>query len=185
MIIPSDWRTLLTKLQRTSFSEAVIAGGCLRDLDNDRPIKDIDIFVVSRGTETKNLLDAALGMTGAIASAEGPGPDSDTIDPLATVIEYVFDGAIALPTPIQVIVMDEDPTMRDPTEFMYKQLQRFDIGLCRIGFDGKHVYASDEYATDKKNQTITIVLEKNLKHSRARLQRIGQKYPGWRLLEDF
>src|SRR3569623_1528091 len=42
--IPERWQTVLRYVQNVA-PDAVIAGGALRDLDNGRPVKDIDIFV--------------------------------------------------------------------------------------------------------------------------------------------
>ncbi|MBI1214403.1 MAG: hypothetical protein GC185_01130 [Alphaproteobacteria bacterium] len=52
--IPAEWRKVLFEIQSQSASEAVIAGGALRDLFNDRPVKDVDIFLKTRGSERKN-----------------------------------------------------------------------------------------------------------------------------------
>ena len=42
--IPKEWLDVLTEIQAI-FPGAVIAGGALRDLYNERPIKDVDIFI--------------------------------------------------------------------------------------------------------------------------------------------
>ncbi|MDP2206178.1 MAG: hypothetical protein Q8K65_07720 [Alphaproteobacteria bacterium] len=52
--LPQEWRQVLHTLQQTGASEAMIGGGALRDLFNERAIKDVDIFLQSRGSENKN-----------------------------------------------------------------------------------------------------------------------------------
>lgn len=59
--IPQIWKDTLSKIQQV-FPGAVIAGGCLRDLDHGKPIKDVDIFVPIYSTTdaTLNDIDATL-----------------------------------------------------------------------------------------------------------------------------
>lgn len=52
--LPSEWRHLLQNIHQNGAPEAVIGGGALRDLFNNRAIKDVDIFLNSRGSEKKN-----------------------------------------------------------------------------------------------------------------------------------
>jgi len=52
--LPKEWRTVLHSIQETGAPEAIIGGGALRDLFNKRAIKDVDIFLQSRGSERKN-----------------------------------------------------------------------------------------------------------------------------------
>lgn len=49
MIIPKRWDEVLQRLHANGFPEAVIAGGALRDLDNGKPIKDVDVWVAGKG----------------------------------------------------------------------------------------------------------------------------------------
>ena len=52
--IPEEWLQVLRVFQDKGAPEAVIAGGALRDLFNDRAVKDVDIFLKTRGSEGKN-----------------------------------------------------------------------------------------------------------------------------------
>jgi len=52
--LPREWRQLLQNMQANGAPEAIIAGGALRDLFNERAIKDVDIFLQNRGSEKKN-----------------------------------------------------------------------------------------------------------------------------------
>ncbi|MDI1228107.1 MAG: hypothetical protein PSY14_10525 [bacterium] len=52
--IPQEWRKVLATFHAAGSSEAVIAGGALRDLFNKRPIRDVDIFMRSQGSQKKN-----------------------------------------------------------------------------------------------------------------------------------
>jgi len=53
-LLPKEWRQILHTMQQTGAPEALIGGGALRDLFNKRAIKDVDIFLQSRGNENKN-----------------------------------------------------------------------------------------------------------------------------------
>lgn len=52
--VPRAWRQVLDSFQKQGAPEASIAGGALRDLFNNRAIKDVDIFMQTRGSEKKN-----------------------------------------------------------------------------------------------------------------------------------
>lgn len=52
--VPREWKQLVKAFQAGGSPESVIAGGALRDLLNERPIKDVDIFLRSRGSQKKN-----------------------------------------------------------------------------------------------------------------------------------
>jgi hypothetical protein len=52
--IPQEWRKTLHAFHETGAKEAIIAGGALRDTFNKRAVKDVDIFLKSRGSVKKN-----------------------------------------------------------------------------------------------------------------------------------
>jgi hypothetical protein len=167
MIIPSDWKQILTLLHNNGFPEAIIAGGCLRDLDNSKPVKDIDVFVVSKGPTTTSKLDVIFNVNGDCMASTN---DSDTLHPLAEVWEYSSNFV-----PLQIIIMPEGPTKA--YDFLVEQLNRFDIGLCRIGYDGVTVVRHEAYNKDKKDKTLTMLHQRTYNQSIRRLSRIGLKYP--------
>lgn len=52
--LPREWRKTLQAFHATGAKEAVIAGGALRDTFNKRAVKDVDVFLKSRGSVKKN-----------------------------------------------------------------------------------------------------------------------------------
>lgn len=63
--VPVEWQLVLKAMQSRGAPEAIIAGGALRDLSNQRAIKDVDIFLADRFM-TKRFIKkvfAAAGLT--------------------------------------------------------------------------------------------------------------------------
>lgn len=52
--IPQEWRKTLYAFHESGAKEAIIAGGALRDTFNKRAVKDVDVFLKSRGSIKKN-----------------------------------------------------------------------------------------------------------------------------------
>jgi hypothetical protein len=52
--LPREWRKTLQAFHDSGAKEAIIAGGALRDTFNKRAVKDVDIFLKSRGSVKKN-----------------------------------------------------------------------------------------------------------------------------------
>ncbi len=63
--IPQEWKDVLRAIQKAGASEAMIAGGALRDLANGRTVKDVDIFLADRWMNKRLIKKAfaALGLT--------------------------------------------------------------------------------------------------------------------------
>ncbi len=53
-MIPDEWLRVLQALQNQGAHEAVIAGGALRDTFNGAEVRDVDMFLQSRGDTDKN-----------------------------------------------------------------------------------------------------------------------------------
>lgn len=63
--IPQEWKDVLSAIQQAGAGEALIAGGALRDLANDRPVKDVDIFLADRWMN-KRLIVKAFAAAGLV-----------------------------------------------------------------------------------------------------------------------
>lgn len=172
MKIPENWHTALSDVQSVCRG-AVIGGGCLRDLDNGRPIKDIDIFI--RGTRAGDLHMVRQQLVDG-------GLTADEIDP--THMYPVGDGNdvvghfdVAHPAvqqPLQIIMVNFDTS---------RICERFDFGICRIAYDGITVTVTDEYRQDKANRIFKLRRQRTdaeMVASVHRYARLSQKYSGWR-----
>jgi hypothetical protein len=170
--IPATWTEALRSIQVLR-PEAVIGGGCLRDLDNGRPVKDIDIFV--RGSKAEHLesLHQALSDGDQFHVEE---IDSDNWYPVGDGNDVVgfFEMRLYVDDPpIQIIMVDFDCSLI---------VERFDYGICRIAFDGVTLIKSPEYLLDQANEVFKLRRsrdENQLAASVHRYARLVQKYPGW------
>lgn len=192
MHIPNSYHSALAQV-RASFPGALIAGGCLRDLDNGRPVKDVDIFLPSLAApkadidETdlfaclsqddfswlRDMITASLPEGGSVVGVMGCYEGWATEEVMG-----VFD----IETPVlnyQLICLSSDAE---------SILPRMDFGICRIAWDGEMVHRTNEYQADKHNERFTLLRcgsPTEMELSLARYARLSQKYPGWPMVADF
>jgi hypothetical protein len=171
IIIPKSWTSVLKAIQQQpNWSTAIIAGGALRDSDNERPIKDVDIFVPYAENSFERLISATgkhdltkVGHNKKLITSTGAN-----IDPVH--FTFKLDG------------WKVEVSQKVCPDFDYlKLLEGFDIGLCMISYDGNDIYKSQEYIKDKDNKTITIVRPTGggeMTHA----ERIQKKYPNWTII---
>jgi hypothetical protein len=189
LAIPITWKGALAIVKRAA-PEAVMAGGCLRDLDNGRPVKDIDIFVECR---TRRRAEALDGLRNRLVAM---GIDCDEVDQekvypvghgndVVGFFEARFEG---LSIPVQVIMIDVTPPSRLPCgddlddDVVARVLGRIDYGICRIAFDGSNVTAGPEYRADRELQVFRLRQDRRegeLSASVHRYARLSRKYEGW------
>ena len=186
--VPQRWLDVLRSVQR-NFPEAVIAGGALRDLDNDRQVKDIDIFVIDRGADvTTMLLDDAMGYPGVVLAEQIQEYENST-NGLVSVVDYSHNKPNLLNGTMDWLVQEAGPNFqfividgaaRDAPNFYFPDylMNDFDIGLCEIYLNGPMIFTTENYRRDKDNKTLTCTPTLGKENrTQERLIRISAKYP--------
>ena len=177
-LIPQVWQDMLHRLHILGFPEAVIAGGALRDLDNGREIKDVDIFVQDQpGVKAK--LDAVFGTQGVSLVPEFVLAYCEFNEEVIDVFDYGTDAVdfdtLLSPPPYQVIVLS---SLYDP----FQAMERFDLGITQIAFDGTRMFVHPNYTRDKEQKRMTLVRcesSNDWERTERRWKRHSKKYEHW------
>lgn len=200
MIIPWRWSEVLHSLHDFGFSEALIAGGALRDLDNGKPIKDVDIFVAGDGRAESELgrLNEAFGYAGTsifeLSQERLADEYPDWNQGVCGVYNFTYEDPGAtriMPMPeFQVIVLGDtksrEAARKGDDAFRYAVVNSFDIGFCRLSYDAKKgdfgvgPAFSDAYLIDQAGKHLTVVKAPNeaqLERTKKRIERLLIKYP--------
>lgn len=207
--IPEEWLNVLAHIKKEGATEAIIAGGALRDLYNERPVKDVDIFVVSRGSTKKNekflrqmVKNANLTITKKDVYSSGgyfagghtvedfSQKTADSINNSFAAESWVFTSAqsgqefnvIFVGEPlvnVEDYLSNGAPT--NPARIKDKVLDHFDFGICQIACDGEEITTTPAYRAGVKNKTITLLRSDT---DKDHLERIIAKYPDWELCSE-
>lgn len=192
MAFPKVWLSVLSALQDHGMAEAAIAGGAIRDHLLNRPVKDVDIFAEHRGTERNlELLREAMGDAWAVKRVAGELEFiyARTMPEVAEV--YDFWKRSGSDDDIFTIQQDwkyQVVFLNPPHVGIENVLDRFDIGLCKVGITLEHkpIAFTMDFMWDFSNQRITIVkpLEGSaMEAARDHATRIQTKYAGWPIFE--
>lgn len=172
MKLPAMWGAILTALQDHA-PEAFIGGGALRDMQMERPVKDVDLFMseAEQFSPDRRALMAAFGYQSSdYINFDYTNGDHTLVD------AWTFEKPGA--TPFNLI------RLRSDYDFP-SALQRFDLGICQIGHNGREVHRTDAFKADIKGQHMTVVRCENadqMAHTKARHARLQAKYDGWPLV---
>jgi len=198
--IPKEWKDVLSSLSKESNSETIIGGGALRDLFNGRAIKDVDIFIKAKSykvTDDKKDIREAFNSLG-IETLEHKvkvhlGYSSPTVEFCSTdkVIinkgdEYGF-GRKTLQSYVvtsktsgaeyNIIFVDNSLVHGKGKAFAKNMINRFDLGICQIGFDGSEVIYTEAYREDIEGKIITLKTSHD--SNKEHLKRVMKKYHEW------
>lgn len=191
--IPTDWIEILKKVQSVAPNQqAVLAGGALRDQDNGRPIKDLDIFVpVVSKNDWQHLMYGLRKVFGlhlldfcVDISRNYLNLTNDEVTGITTfytrgtegVSRTWFDAPFESVGAVEVNVIG----LNLPNFSLVEAVKRIDIGFCRIGFNGDHLWKTEEYLKDQRDKTMTVLYAPTvpaLKRSKSRYDRLFKKYP--------
>lgn len=152
--------------------EPCIAGGAIRDCENDRPIKDIDVFVKLKRYSAMHGKIAG-GLHKLFDVPESACMPKNMSDYINKEIMHMYD--IKLPDidyKIQLMVFSD--------EYKSDFMTSFDLGICQIQYDGAVVKRHKNYIKDMENKTITVTNCRSrsaLARTRNHLYRVWAKYP--------
>jgi hypothetical protein len=174
--IPEPWLAVLAAIQAIA-PQAHIAGGALRDLDNDRPVKDIDIFIPAEKDVAVSLLLLEMGFERTVGVDLSSMQGADAAVSLS--IEWHKEGQL----PVNTVFLTGDVTLAD-------NLARLDLGLCQIAFDGQCLLKTNAYREDQEAGVMTVTRCDNseqMERTIKRHRRLLAKYPthGFRIPTEF
>lgn len=176
MEIPAKWKAIMSLAQEIE-PRAVLAGGALRDLDNGKPVKDLDIFVPSHSEAVFHQTVYAFSKVWDAPTVPYESFESYMTwhDRLMGVAEWELLGV-----PVQIIGLYLADVMWSPDGV----INRVDMGICQIAWDGESFYKTPAYDVDKQTQTFTIVKRQTpnqlLRSVQRYLRLTEEKYAGWR-----
>lgn len=195
--IPQLWKDTLAEVQAV-IPNAVLAGGALRDLDNGKPVKDVDIFILSASRsdfrDQIRELEKATGWEiefvntdddiAADEYREMTGREPGEHDK-SYVGDAVVVGGLYVPSEEGGMVKWGDQA---PLNIIGRKdnnhVDSFDFGICRIGYDGKTLYRAEGYDADQARKVFTLNLSNPFAvegRSMKRWERLRTKYIGWEL----
>jgi tRNA nucleotidyltransferase/poly(A) polymerase len=171
--IPDAWKYMLHKIQEV-FPQAIIAGGCLRDLQNGKPIKDVDIFInddLSNGSisDTKTELQILMPELITVCTNEYSNQGvSLMMRNVQGVFRYDVDG-----NHYEIIVGSTEAC----------DINHFDFGICQIKYDNKELVFTDAYEQDTKNKVIRVLNDHGHERTVKRIARMQAKYPDFTVVQ--
>ena len=127
--IPPEWENLRRKVASQAGRHAIIAGGAIRDHILGLPVKDIDIFVLGMSAESaKEIFGADIIEYAGVAEAKHQYRTQDGL--IADLVFSRYDN-------IQEV------------------LEHFDLGICRVAWDGWDYVLTDDFEFDRYNLKLT------------------------------
>ena len=131
--IPVEWENARRYIASVTEHPAIIAGGALRDNILGIPIKDVDIFVLGLHSQMAYYLFGAERVEN---------------------FEYDYGDHHARLANANILGVNVDlVTLSHAT--LKTVLENFDLGICRIAWDGYHLHITDDFMHDYTEKTIT------------------------------
>ncbi len=181
--VPQKWIEEMNRWKLLfPMAKAAIAGGCLRDLDNNIKIKDVDIFLWSNDLPAcSDIFDTVDGEVNAWTKW-----DKDYFSKLGKIKSRITDEVV------YVAEYKNDEIVYNivflKAEYNVEQfMQRLDFGLSRIGiFDAAEgIFRHRDYVADLAHQQFVIRRCENdgqLSRSKERGKGLMKRYPGFTLV---
>jgi hypothetical protein len=127
--IPREWENLRLKVASEAGRHAIIAGGAIRDHILGLPVEDIDIFVLGMSAESaKEIFGADIIEYAGVEEAKHQHRSQNGLT-----VDLVF------------------PRYNN----VQQVLEHFDLGICRVAWDGWDYVLSDDFEFDCHNLKLT------------------------------
>lgn len=175
--IPLAWQEVLGTV-RAKFPGAVCAGGCLRDLWNQVPVKDVDIFIplVEFYPEDIDALmdcfpDAPRGLF---------TPDHNGWKTIACSI--YGRGNAELERDIFGVYHKKINGIEFDFIFIrgsVVDISTFDINICQVAYNGNEVHGTKDFHDGMNNKHLKVMNINRTDRNMKRLQKMKDKYPDW------
>lgn len=168
MQIPESWKQCLAEVQKT-FPNAVIGGGCLRDVYFGVEPKDIDIFIPM--TTQKEVSDFLVESNEITVHRDMPSYNGFSNSDVTRVVTVTWKNLKADDLPVELIAVE---VTKDAI------LNRFDFGICQLTYDGVEVKYTSRFIIDARTKCFSLVRCDNqdqFNRSLKRWERLHERYP--------
>ena len=127
--IPREWENLRRKVASEAGRHAIIAGGAIRDHILGLPVKDIDIFVLGMSAQSaKQIFGADIIEYADVEEAKHQYRSQNGLT-----VDLVFSRY----------------------NNVQEVLEHFDLGICRVAWDGWDYVLTDDFECDRDNLKLT------------------------------
>jgi hypothetical protein len=180
--IPQEWKDVLSRVQEL-FPSAVIAGGSLRDLDNNKAIKDVDIFIPVTADDfllAERIYDVhptvELHKSSSYDIMVNLGSDSSVTDKLPDDTDRDIHAVFRMKLEYEYDLIMCSQAAAD--------VNTFDINICQITFDGKTIHKSAAYLVGHQERVIKVMNVNRGDRNAARVARLQEKYTEYTIDRD-
>jgi hypothetical protein len=178
--VPAAWLEVLSTIQAV-FPEAILAGGCLRDLVLGGEVKDLDVFIPHK-MDGGDVIDWILGSESKMAHL--------AVQQGWTFGQILIGGYGTLGTEVKLCQEFFLPDLINPLQVIHMAmpefttlsvLSRMDFGACQLAVTADGPYMTKAAAEDILSRRITLLRTddaNNVARSIRRAIRFGEKYAG-------
>lgn len=178
--IPQEWKDTLARIQQV-FPGAVIAGGCLRDLDHGKPIKDVDIFVPIYSTTDTILTDIDTTLKSLFPNETGD--DLFSSDAVSLLVQNDYERCNLRD---EVLVVYTVNTLPFDCDIIFVESDgkddifcTFDMSINMVQYDNDRLTYSPLYSHTKVTKIIKVMNHDSPERLERRIARLQEKYMGY------
>jgi len=158
--IPPAWEQARYEISKLFSKLAVIAGGAVRDHLLGIPHNDLDIFILETPAEWQNY-DKTQRLIRELLGLPQPKWSLDKAEPVEAKTTWKDDFHHPYSSHHHVAYkgLDVDLVFSECLT-MDAVVNSFDVGLCKVGWDGTNYLISQDFVRDAEHKTLTITPDK-------------------------